>query len=166
MVYTFRTNQLHIFNVLFFDSSISLQSIETLKLVDNYVEFEVERRAFENVTREKKLFGHSTNLKGVTSTIRIENVSELSVSGLTEQFMCNHFFVDAETDSKGEINIESVFGLKINLRPKGDFIIKLSDIKDSDFGNGTLGGICGYTKEEWRHYLVKEKYINPSDDTV
>lgn len=163
MEYTFLTNQLDILNILINDSSISLKSIQNLKLLDNYIEFEIERRAFENVTRKKTLFWTKTYLTGKTSLIRIENVNELIVSGLTEQFMCNHFIVDFANNSHVELTIESTFGLKINLKTNSHFIIKLHDLKDSNFGKGTLGGIIGYTKDEWRNLLIKENYISSVD---
>jgi hypothetical protein len=158
MEYTFRPDQLDIFNILIDDASISLESIQNLKRVDNYVEFEIERRTFENVTRKRKLFRNVTYLKGKTSIVRIENVSDINVTGLTEKFMCNHFLVEAELNSEGELQIASAFGLIINLKTSSEFIIKLSDIKDSEFGKGTVGGQIGYTPEEWTRLLDEQGY--------
>ena len=166
MEYTFRNNQLDILNTLIYDASISLKNIEDLKLVDNYVEFEIDRRTFENVTRKKKLFWNFTYLKGKTSIIHIENVIELTVSGLREEFNSNYFINSMEINPNGELIIETVFGLFIKMKTNSEFIIKLKDIKDSEFGKGKVNGFIGHTKEEWRNYLMSKSYINPKDETL
>jgi hypothetical protein len=158
MEYTFRLDQLDIFNILIDHASISLESIQNLKRVDNYVEFELERRTFENVTRKKKLFRNVTYLNGKTSVVRIENVSDINVTGLTEQFMCNHFLVEAALNPEGELQIDSVFGLIISLKTSSEFIIKLRDIKDSEFGKGKVLRQIGYTSEEWTKLLKEQGY--------
>jgi hypothetical protein len=166
MEYIFRIDQLDILNTLIDDASISLKSIENLKLVDNYIEFEIERRTFENVTRKKKLFWNFTYLNGKTSIIHIENVSELSISGLREEFNSNHLINSMEINPNGELIVETVFGLFIKMKTNSEFIIKLKDIKDSEFGKGKVNGVIGYTKEEWRNNLIIRSYINPKEETL
>ena len=39
-----------------------------------------------------------------------------------------------------------------------NFTITLKDIKDSDFGKGSLAGEKFYTTEEWIAFLEKEGY--------
>ena len=158
MKYTFRQDQVVIFNELIYDSSISLKSIENLVLVDNYLEFEIERRTFENVTRDKQLLFNYTYLNGKTSIVRFENVSDLVVTGLAEPFMTNHFINGITSIENNILTIETAFGLEIKMKTNASTTIYLVDLKDSDYGKGTINGIAGFTEIEWTDFLKKEKY--------
>jgi hypothetical protein len=61
MAYTFKIDQIEILNQLIFDASIDFEEIQNLLLLENMeletsVKLELERRAFENVTRKSSLF--------------------------------------------------------------------------------------------------------------
>ena len=112
MEYIFRTDQIEILNQLIFDASINLNNIEKLQLIDSSIGFEVERRAFESVSRKKILFWTLTFLSGKTSFLRFENVSDLVVSKLLDKKDIHNDFINEITiDNCGKIIIESVYNI-------------------------------------------------------
>ncbi|MES2284923.1 MAG: hypothetical protein V4547_04480 [Bacteroidota bacterium] len=159
MEYIFRIDQIEILNRLIFDASIDLVDIEQLKLVDSSLEFEIERRAFENVTRQKKTFWTVTYLSGMTSKIRFENVNQLSVSGLKEEFKHNHFIAGITIKKDGSLIVETVYGLIIKMEISEKTVIYLKDIRESKFGKGKVGGKSGFTSDEWTAFLKEKNYI-------
>lgn len=164
MKYIFRTDQIEILNRLVFDASIDLDDLEKLKLVDSSLGFEIERRTFESVTRKKKLFWTLTYLCGETTFIRFENVDQLVVSGLQDKHKHNHFINKISIDNDGKLVIESVYDLNITMNVSEKTRIYLTDIKESKFGNGTVGGKVGFTKDEWTTYLKEKNYLLKKND--
>ncbi|MCF8321950.1 MAG: hypothetical protein K9I26_02270 [Flavobacterium sp.] len=149
MEYIFRTDQIEILNQLIFDSSIDLNNIEKLQLIDSSVGFEVERRVFESVARKKILFWTQTYLSGKTSFLRFENVSDLVVSKLFDKKDINNDFINEITiDNCRKIIIESVYDFRITMIASEKTRIYLTDIKESKFGRGKVGGKVGFTKDE------------------
>ncbi len=116
MEYIFRIDQIEILNQLIFDASIDLVDIEQLTLVEFSLEFKIERRTFENVTRQKKIFGTFSYLNGMTSLIRFENVDQFSVSGQKEESKHNYFIAGITIDNDGNLIIETVNGIIIKMK--------------------------------------------------
>ena len=163
MEYIFSIAQIELINQLIFDASIDLEDIEKLQLTDSSFEFEIERRAFENVSRRKKLFWTFTYLNGMTSTIRFENVGHLTISGLKEEFKHNHFISGINIDTDGKLILETVYGLIIKMSVSSNTRIYLKDIKESMFGRGTMGGKSGFTSDEWIAFLKEKKYVGSKE---
>ena len=160
MEYIFRTDQIEILNQLIFDASINLNNIEKLQLIDSSIGFEVERRAFESVSRKKILFWTLTFLSGKTSFLRFENVSDLVVSKLLDKKDIHNDFINEITiDNCGKIIIESVYDFRITMIASEKTRIYLTDIKESKFGRGKVGGKVGFTKDEWLIYLNEKNYL-------
>lgn len=158
MEYTFDINQLEILNRLVFDASFDLLNSEDIVLTDSTLEFELERRAFENVTRKKSFFGTSTVLTGQTSTIRFENVDNLTIEGVDENSY-NHFIDKILIDKEGKLAIWSrSSSVAISMTYAEKTKIYLKDIKASDFGRGTVGYNCGFTADEWSAFLKEKNY--------
>lgn len=162
MEYSFTIDQLEILNRLIFDASIDLEDIEKLHLENSSLEFEIERRTFESVTRRKKLFWTFTYLNGITSIIRFENVNELTVSGLTEKFKHNHFINGVRIDEDGKLAIESIYGLIIKMNFSEKTKIYLKDISEIKLNKGTVGGKSGFTADEWTDFLKAKNYVSVS----
>jgi hypothetical protein len=158
MKYIFRTNQLEILNHIIFDASIDLDEIEKMILTSSALEFEIERRTLENVTREKNIFGTFTLVSGMTSIIRFENVENLVVSGLTEQFKHNHFIDSLNVDKDGKMTLLTVYGLLVKMDITEKTRIILKDIKGSEYGKGRIGGKSGFTADEWIDFLNENNY--------
>jgi hypothetical protein len=158
MEYIFRIDQLEILNHLIFDASIDLDDIEKMSLVNSSVQFEVERRTLENVTRQKKFWGTVTLLSGMTSLLRFENVSGLTVSGLTDQFKHNHFVDSLSLDKDGKLMLTTVYGLIVKMDVSERTRIILRDLRESEYGKGRVGGKSGFTADEWTDFLNEKKY--------
>ena len=160
MEYIFRTDQIEILNQLIFDASICLDDIEKLKLIDSIVGFEVERRKFESVTRRKIIFWNITYLSGKSSFLRFENVSDLVISKLiNKKDSSNDFINEILIDNDGKLIIESVNDFFITMKVSEKTRIYLTDIKESKFGSGKVGGKVGFTKDEWTRYLNEKNYL-------
>ncbi|MGB3947346.1 MAG: hypothetical protein WBM13_05150 [Bacteroidia bacterium] len=147
-------------NHLIFDSSISLNDIEKLNITNNSLKFEIERRTLENVTRHKKIGGTVTLLSGMTSSLCFENISDLTVFGLTEQFKHNHFVDGLNLDKDGKLSLTTVYGFCVKMNVSEKTRIVLRDIKKSEFGKGRIVGKSGFTSDEWTNFLNEKKY-NP-----
>ena len=158
MEYFFRTDQLEILNHLIFDSSIDIDNLEKISSLDTSVEFEIERRTLENVTRKRKIIGTVTILNGMTSLIRFEQIDNLSVSGLSENYRHNHFLDSIELDNDGKLKIKSVNGLLIQMNTSKKTKIILLDLRESEFGKGKVFGKTGFTADEWTEYLKEKSY--------
>jgi DNA helicase IV len=159
MTYTFDINQLHILNTLIFDSSIEYTELNS-ELKNDYVEYPIERRTFENVTREKNLLGTKTKYNGKRSFIKFSGIKSLSISKENNIFKDNHFIQNIELNSKKNVvELFTTFGVVIEFHISDLFCAELIDLKDSEFGKGTSSGKHGFTKEEWNEYLKKEKYV-------
>jgi hypothetical protein len=165
MAYTFKIDQIEILNQLIFDASIDFEEIQNLLLLENMeletsVKLELERRAFENVTRKSSLFLTTTELNGKISSISFEHISKLTISGLNDQFHCNHFINGLTFDQNQNLNLTTAFGLSIDLYSTENTLIHLTDLQDSDFGKGTfLKKTIGFTTEEWETYLKDKNYL-------
>lgn len=164
-MYNFKIDQIEILNQLIFDASIDFEEIQKLLALQNTelkspVEFELERRTFENVTRGGNFFIKTTELKGKFSSISFENISKLTISGLTDRFHCNHFLNGITIDQNQNLNLTTAFGLNIYLNTTENTLIHLTDLYDSDFGKGTfLKKTIGFTAEEWKKYLKDKNYF-------
>jgi hypothetical protein len=158
MEYFFRTDQLEILNHLIFDASIDIDDIEKISSADTSVEFEIERRTLENVIRKKIITGTITILNGMTSIIRFEQIDNLLVSGLSENFRHNHFLNSIELDKTGKLKIKSINGLLIQMDTSKKTKIILMDIRESEFGKGQVFGKSGFTSDEWTEYLKEKSY--------
>ncbi len=158
MEYVFKVSQLEILNCLIFDASIDLVEIENLKLIENVLEFKVERRNFEDVTRKKNLFGVRTFFKGSTTKIRVEHIAHLEVSGLTEENKHNHFINEMSYKNESQLETITISGLIINMNISEKTRIILNDLHESNFGSGIVWGKSGFTKREWAAYLKSKNY--------
>ena len=159
MTYTFDINQLHILNTLIFDSSIEYSDLES-ELKNGSVEYQIERRTFENVTREKNLLGTKTKYNGKNSILKFSGIKSVSISKENDIFKDNHFIQNIELNSKKNVvELITTFGVVIGFYISDLFCAELIDLKDSEFGKGTSSGKHGFTKEEWNEYLKKEKYV-------
>lgn len=164
MEYIFRIDQIEILNQLIFDASIDLSDLEELNLSDCSLEFEMERRAFENVTRRKKILWTFTYVRGMTSLIRFDNVQQLTVSRLKGEFKHNRFIAGVTADVDGKLTIETICGLIIKMNTSEKSRIYLRDVKESNFGNGSLGGKRGFTPGEWKAFLKVKNFVQPIED--
>ena len=163
MEYTFNSKHFNIINVLIFDGSIQYESISELKLKDGKLVFEIERRAFENTTRKlvkRKIFKDYilSYYDGKTSILTFNNVLSFNILPENGTFSSNHFIDNIELIDKNHIAFWTCFGTKIVINVLENFTITLKDIKDSDFGKGSLAGEKFYTTEEWIAFLKKEGY--------
>lgn len=159
MEYIFRIDQIEILNQLIFDASFDMVDIEQLTIVDSSLEFKIERRTFENVTRQKKIFGTVTYLSGMTSLIRFENVEQLSISGQKNKYKHNYFISGIAIDNDGNLIVETVYGLIIKMKTFEKTVIYLKDIQESKFGKGKVGGKSGFSSDEWTAFLKQKNYI-------
>ncbi|MBK9670901.1 MAG: hypothetical protein IPO70_01330 [Bacteroidetes bacterium] len=132
--------------------------MEKISSLDTSVEFEIERRTLENVTRKRKIIGTVTILNGMTSLIRFEQIDNLSVSGLSENYRHNHFLDSIELDNDGKLKIKSVNGLLIQMNTSKKTKIILLDLRESEFGKGKVFGKTGFTADEWTEYLKEKSY--------
>ena len=158
MTYIFNKFQLHILNILIFDSSIEFSDLKKQLKKDN-VEHLIERRTFENVKRKKSILGTKTEYYGKKSRLKFSGINSVTFSGEDENFQNNHFIenITLSPDQK-ELILETTFGLKIMYNITDFFRAELIDYENSDFGKGTSYGSHGYTADEWNEYLRKEKY--------
>ena len=149
MVYRIDIENLEDLNHLLFDASVQFEDLENLS-PDKPIEFEVERRCFENVKRKKFLFWTSTYFGGKTSLIRLSGVKEIILEGVDDTFKDNHFINKITYISiNNALEIETVLGLTIKFILGSDFHGELEDIRDSEFGAGGCCGNKGFTIEEW-----------------
>ncbi|WP_344789442.1 hypothetical protein [Postechiella marina] len=159
MTYTFDINQLHILNTLIFDSSIEYSDLKS-ELKNGTVEYTIERRTFENVTREKNLLGTKTKYSGKSSILKFSGIKSISISKGNDIFKDNHFIQNIELNSeKNVVELTTTFGITVKFNVSDLFSLELIDLNDSEFGKGTSSGKHGFTKEEWNEYLKKEKYV-------
>lgn len=155
MVYKIDIENLEILNHLLFDASIEFDDLQNLS-IDKPIEIEVERRCFENVKRRKFLFWTSTNFTGKTSLIRLSGVADFELDGVDDRFKNNHFINEINFDAQSNVlGLSTAFGLRVKFRVGKDFRGELIDLKDSDFGAGSLFGSKGFTKDEWEEYKNK-----------
>jgi hypothetical protein len=158
MEYKFNLYQLQILNRLVFDASFDLRLPEVIIQKNNFLQLELERRTFENVTRTKTCFITKTKLSGQTSTIRFENVSDIYIDRKTE-IIANDFLDKILIDTKGKLSIISrTSPVKITMNVTEKTIIYLKDIRESNFGSGIVYGKSGFTKDEWIVFLKENDY--------
>jgi hypothetical protein len=152
MVYRIDLEDLESLNHLLFDASVKFEDLKNLS-TDKPIEFEVERRCFENVKRKKFLFWTSTYFGGKTSLIRLSGVKEIILEGIDDTFKDNHFINEITYNPiNNSLEIETVFGLTVKFILSSDFHGELQDIRDSKFGAGGLLGSKGFTKDEWNKH--------------
>jgi hypothetical protein len=159
MNYIFDISELEILNRLVFDSSFYFDDIIKNRNRE-YFEIELERRALENVSREKGMFGLKTRFEGRLSLLKLSGFKNLVIAGVKENFKDNHFLIEIFQNENKEIEITSNFGLVVKLEPLSDFKMELFDKGNSDFGKGALQGKKGFTKAEWAEYLEEKKYAS------
>jgi len=155
MNYRITESTLETINYLVFDASVQLDDLKKLT-IDKPVEFEIERRCLENVTRKRFLFWTTTSFGGKTSLIKLIDVSKITFEGLQEEFSDNHF-INELTYSTGSKTLElnTSFGLSVKFTFSDELKGELIDIKDSDFGAAQLIGSKGFTEEEWNVKISK-----------
>ncbi len=159
MTYTFDINQLYILNTLIFDSRIEYSDLNS-ELKNGSVEYPIERRTFENVTRKKNLRGTKTKYNGKSSILKFSGIKSVSITKENNNFKDNHFIQNIELNSeKSVVELTTAFGIVVEFNMSELFCAELIDLKDSEFGKGTSSGKHGFTKEEWNEYLKKEKYV-------
>jgi hypothetical protein len=159
MTYNFDIHQFHILNALIFDSSIEYSDLKS-ELKNDSVEYQIERRTFENVTRKKNLLGTKTKYNGKKSILKFSGIKSFSISQENENFKDNHFIQNIGLNSdKSVVALSTTFGLVVEFYISDLFCVELIDLEDSVFGKGTSFGKHGFTKAEWNEYLKKEKYV-------
>ncbi|MBX0332385.1 hypothetical protein K3G39_03965 [Pontibacter sp. HSC-14F20] len=153
MVYKIDLEDLESLNHLLFDASVEFEKLENLS-IDTPIEIEIERRCFENVKRKKFLFWTSTSFGGKTSILKLSGVKEIVLEGVNERFTDNHFIDRIIFNPKSKaLEIATVFGLTVKFILGSGFQGELVDIRDSNFGAGSLFGSKGFTEEEWEDHL-------------
>ena len=159
MTYTFDKHQLHILNILIFDSSIEYDDLKK-ELKNESVEYPIERRTFENVTRKKNLLGTKTKYNGKSSILKFNGIKSIRILKENEGFKDNHFIknIILKTD-ENVMELSTVFGIVIEFCVSDLFCVELIDLKDSEFGKGKSSGKHGFTAMEWDEFLKKEKYV-------
>ncbi|NJO81436.1 MAG: hypothetical protein HC828_00875 [Blastochloris sp.] len=157
MNYVFDILNLEILNRLVFDSSFDFEEMMENRGRETF-EIQLDRRAFENVSRTKGLFGTRTRFDGRLSLLQLTGFKNLRIEGIKENFKDNHFLNEIYENEKKEIVMASNFGLVVKLEPSPHLRIELLDKGHSDFGKGGLFGKKGFTKHEWTEYLKEKKY--------
>lgn len=153
MVYKIDLRDLESLNHLLFDGSVEFEDLENLS-TDKPIEIEVERRCFENVKRKKFLFWTSTSFGGKTSLLKLTGVKKIVLEGVDDRFKDNHFIDELIFNpTSNTLEIATVFGLTAKFILGSSFQGELVDIRDSDFGAGSLFGSKGFTEEEWEDHL-------------
>ena len=159
MDYNFDKNTLEIINVLIFDASINVEDLRNLKPQET-IQFEIERRPFEDVKRKKFLFWNRTFYKGKLSRLIINGVLNVSISDEDKE-PSNVFVYDLIYNSSSEtLKLFTASRVLVEFKVLPDFNGQLIDIRDSKFGsNGSSIGKFGFTKEEWYDILREKNYI-------
>jgi len=158
MKYRFDILQLEILNVLIFDSSIEFSELQK-KPVNGQIEFEIERRTFEDVKRTKFLFWNMTKFKGCASVLRFIGLNKIKLQGINELHQSNHFINEIRYDEDNNyLELITSFGLSVLLYTEPNFKIELENIRESDFGKGSSFGRHGFTKEEWKKNKIEKNY--------
>ena len=158
MSYSFDISQLEVLTALTFDASVELDQFQKTPESGQF-EFTIDRRTFENVERSKFLFWTRTKYHGQTAKLRLDQVEEIVVDGNKEEAV-NDFILDFKWNaSKGQLEMKTVRGLTVKFIGKSDMSIQLTDLAESEFGNGRSFGNSGYTKDEWIEFLAERKYV-------
>lgn len=126
MTYSFDISQIEILNHLIFDASVDFEQINKLTTQNQTIEFNIERRTFESVTRKKILFWTKTYLNGKKSLLQFTDINNFSIAGVNENFKDNHFINSITADKSNNVIMTTVFGLTITLNVGNNF--KASDL--------------------------------------
>ncbi len=149
MIYKINESNLEVINHLIFDASVQLDDLKKLS-IDKPIEFEIERRCFEDVKRTYFLFWTTTSFGGKTSLIRLSGVSKIEFEGLEEEFSDNHFINELTFNANSKVlELNTSFGTSVKFSFSNELDGELTDMKNSSFGAGQLFGSKGFTKEEW-----------------
>lgn len=158
MKYKFDISQLEILNVLTFDSSIEFSDLQK-QPVNGQIEFEIERRTFEDVKRTKFLFWNKTKYKGYASILCFIGLNKIKLQGIDELHKDNHFINEIRyNENDNHLELITSFGLSAILFIESNFKIELENIRESNFGKGSSFGRHGFTKEEWKKYKIEKNY--------
>lgn len=159
MKYKFDISHLEILNVLTFDSSVEISDLQK-QPVNGQIEFEIQRRTFEDVIRTKFLFWETTKYKGCASILRFIGLNKTKLNGIDEGHKVNHFLNEIRFN-ENDVCFELItsFGLSVLLYTEPNFTIELENIRESNFGKGSSFGRHGFTKVEWEEYLIEKNYV-------
>lgn len=158
MNYKFDKDSLEVINRMIFDASVNVEDLSNLKVQDK-IQFELERRTFEDVERKKFLFWDRTVFKGKLSQLIINGVRGIMINNENKKSSSNVFVQELVYENSSEtlklITTELTFELNVSSNLTGELI----DIKDSSFGaKGLSIGRFGFTKQEWADYLHEKNY--------
>jgi hypothetical protein len=158
MAYNFDINNLDILNHLIFDSSMSPGELKVA--ADGTMEITLDRRALEDVERKKFLWWNKTKWKGRKSLLKFYGVKSINVLHTDEKVKDDNHFIDGLVYDPVMAILELItsFGMTVEFDITDQFYCTLTDIGESDFGNGSCLGKASFTKEEWKAYLKKMEY--------
>src|SRR5688572_6278814 len=88
MIYNFDINDLEIINHLVYDASLNYNE---LKLLNGGMTLTIERRALEDVHREKWMLWHKSIWKGKKSQLQFYGILSMKLLNADEKHKDNHF---------------------------------------------------------------------------
>jgi hypothetical protein len=159
MTYSFNKNQIAILNILVFDADIICDDLKNLKLTNSSLEFNIERREFENVRRSKRIFWTRTFLAWKKSILQFKNVKDFQITIGDDLKISDCSILKISSKTSCQLDLNTTLGSTITIDFFNDPMIELTDIIEADRHDGIVLGSVGYTKDEWIKYLEQEKYI-------
>jgi hypothetical protein len=158
MTYSFNINQIETLNILTFDANINCDDLKNLKLTNSSLEFNIERREFENVRRSKCIFWTRTFLVWKESVLQFKNVKNFKITIGNDFKISDCSISKIISKNSFQIDLNTTHGSIISIDFFNDPMIELTDIKESDRHDGVILGSSGFTKDEWEKYLEQKKF--------